>query len=75
MLTQYENQVGSKKNNKNNKNDFICKSCTHLKTFYSIPSMKQTKRCTKYGTISTRCNFRNCKYYNNKRNFELIIGA
>ena len=75
-MLEYENQVGSKKYERNHKkNTNLCNSCTHLKIFYTIPSMKTTKRCVKYGHVSTRCNFSNCKYYNNKRKFEIIIGV
>lgn len=75
-MLKYENQVGSKKHNENHKNNTnLCKRCTHYRTFLTLPSFKISKRCVKYGTVSTRCNFRNCKYHQTKRKFELIIGA
>ena len=75
MPMKYINQIGSSKNENNVKSDCICTSCTHLKTFYSIPSMKKSKRCSIYYCRTETLHYRQCKYYNNKRKFELIIGA
>lgn len=75
-MLKYINQVGSGKHKINHeKNTNLCISCKHWKTFLSVPSMKTTKRCSKYGNVSTRCNFSRCKYYNNKRKSEIIIGV
>lgn len=74
-MLKYENQVGSKENrNQHNKHN-LCTSCTHHKTFLTLPSFKTVKRCKIYGTLSERCQFKTCKYYNSKPKFELIIGA
>ena len=74
-MLNYINQNGSKKHNENHKkNTNLCNSCTHLKTFYSIPSFKSTKRCSIYYCKTDTLHYRQCKYYNNKSKFELIIG-
>lgn len=76
MSMKYINQSGSKKYERNHKNNTnLCKRCTHLKTFYTIPSLKSTKRCSIYYHKTETLHYRQCKYYNNKSKFELIIGV
>lgn len=74
-MLKYINQIGSKKNTNNGKSGCICTYCAHEKQFVHFPSMKTTKRCGIYHHKTEGLHYRQCKYYNNKRKFELTIGV
>lgn len=74
MKSLYINQNGTRR--KVEEEDFVCTSCKYNKFFFSIPSMKHVNRCSKTGVVTSKVQFKSCKYYKKKKIFsEIIIGA
>ena len=58
------------------KKEFICNSCSYNKFFFSLPSMKNTKRCSKTGVVTSRLQLQYCKFYKKRRILsEIIVGV
>ena len=68
---KYINQTGTRFERKDN----LCTSCMYNKFFFSLPSMKNTKRCSKTGVVTSKLHLQYCKYYKTKKFSGIIIGV